>query len=414
MPICKYLVICMVSDLILLLFLILLSAFFSAAETAFYSIDRFKLERLVKKKVSGSEKLAILKANQSKLLITILVMNNIVNIGAASIATSIALSIFPGNYAVAVSTFVMTIFILIFGEITPKSFAAKYSVRIALNISGIMLFLVNILSPVTWLLEKITKTIVGSTTKETLTEEEIRLVLSLGHKEGAIDKEEKEIIQNVFRLDDVSVGEIMTPRIEMISIEKNQTLKNLKKFLKETPYSKIPVYSENKDNIVGVFNVRKALNYMGKKLDVKISKLMDPPMFVPSSKKLRNLLNEFQLKKIHIAIVVGEYGGVLGVVTLEDILEELVGEITEYKDDEFELKLINEKTLIVEGGTELENVNKEFETKLNSKEYNTVAGFLLEKLDCFPKTGEKFVFNSLKFEIIDSSKNKIKKVRITK
>jgi CBS domain containing-hemolysin-like protein len=206
----------------------------------------------------------------------------------------------------------------------------------------------------------------------------------------------------------------MTPRVEMVLIEKNQTLKSLKKLLKETPYSKIPVYFENRDNIVGIFNIRKALRYVGRKLDVKVSSLMDPPMFVPSSKKLRNLLNEFQLNKIHIAIVVGEYGGVMGVVTLEDILEELVGEITEDKDDEFELNLINEKTLIVEGGTELENVNKEFETNLVSKEYGTVAGFLLEKIDRFPKTGEKFSFNSLKFEIINASKNKIKKVRITK
>ncbi len=404
----------MLNEIIFLIILLILSGFFSASETAFYSVDRFKLEKLVKKKVNGSKNLSQLKSNQNKLLITILVLNNVVNIAAASIATTLALKIFPDNYAVAVSTFIITIFVLIFGEITPKSFATKHSVKLALSISGLMVFLVWLLSPITWLLEKLTKFLVGNFNTESLTEEEIKLVVALGHKEGAIDKEEKEIIQRVFRLDDISVGDIMTPRVEMVAVEKNQTLKNLKKFLKDTPYSKIPVYSNEKDNIVGIFNIRDSLKFMGRKLDVKVSSLMTVPLFVPQSKKLRDLLNEFQRKKVHIAIVVGEYGGVLGVVTLEDILEELVGEIIEDKDDEFEMKVINEKTLVVDGGTELENVNKELEINLVSKEYTTIAGFLLEKIDRFPRTNEKFTFNNIKFEIIKAKRNKIEQVRITK
>lgn len=404
----------MVSELLILIILIFLSGFFSASETAFYSVDRFKVEKLVKKKVKGSKNLEYLKNNQNKVLITILIMNNVINIGSASIATAIALRVFPGNFAIAMVTFVMTILVLIFGEITPKSFATKHAVKFSLFISGLMRFLLLVLSPITWVLDKLTRFLIGVENSEPLTEEEVSLVVSLGHKEGAIDNEEKEIIQKVFKLDDISAEEIMTPRVEMVTVEKNQTLKSLKKFLRETPYSKIPVYDESIDNVVGIFNTRSVFNFVGRKLDVKVSSLMEEVIFVPMSKKIRDLLKEFQEKKIHIAIVVGDHGGVLGLVTLEDILEELVGEIIESKDDEFEMKVINEKAMLVEGGSELENINKELNINLESKEYNTIAGFLIEKLDRIPKKGEKFTFNKIKFEIIKSKRNKIELVRITK
>lgn len=404
----------MLEEIILLVILLFLSGVFSASETAFYSISRFKLEKLVRKKVKGSKKLALLKSNSDKLLITILVLNNVINIGSASLATSLSLQIFPGNIAVAISTFVMTLFVLIFGEITPKSFASKNAEKFSLFLAGPLLILVKLLTPVTWLLQKMTSLIVGRELNDTLTEEEVRMVVSLGHKEGAIDKDEKELIHNVFRLDDISVEEVMTPRVDMVTVEKDKTLKQLKLFIRETPYSKIPVIEEDDDHIVGIFNIRKSLNFIGRKLNIKVSSLMEEPFFVPSSKKIGDLLKEFQNKKIHIAIVVGEHGGVQGVITLEDILEELVGEIAEAKDDKFEMKVINEKTMVVEGGAELEMINKEFDVSLVSDEFNTVAGFLLEKLDRFPNKGEKFIFNKLSFEITKSKDTKIEEVKITK
>lgn len=404
----------MFEEIILLIVLLFLSGFFSASETAFYSVDRFKVQKLVKKKIKGAKNLEYLKFHQNKLLITILVMNNVINIGSASLATALTLKVFPGNYAIAIATFVMTLLVLVFGEITPKSFATKHAVKFSLVISGIMKFLMFILTPITFLLDKLTRLLVGAQYSESLTEEEVRMVVALGHQEGAIDKEEKEIIQNVFRLDDISVVEIMTPRVEMEAIEKNQTIKQLKKVLKEVPYSKLPVYDGEVDNIIGIFNVRKMLEYVGRKSNVKVPSLMDEPLFVPKSKKIGSLLKEFQEKKVHIAIVVGDHGGVLGLITLEDILEELVGEIAEEKDDEYELKIVNEKTIIVEGGTELEQVNKELDINIKSKEYNTVAGFLLEKLDRFPEKGEKFTFNKVKFEVKKAKDNKIIEVKITK
>jgi putative hemolysin len=404
----------MIQEIILLVLLIFLSAFFSASETAFYSVDRFRVEKLVKKRMKGSKELQELKQKPNKLLISILVMNNIVNIGAASLAAALALEVFPENYGIAISTFLMTILILVFGEITPKSFASTHSTKFALTISKPFKIIVFILSPITLFLDKLTKVIVGPGSKDFLTEDEVKMVVALGHKEGAIDSDEKELIQNVFRLDDLSVEEVMTPRVDMVLVEKGKTLKQLKKFLKETPYSKIPVFEKETDNIVGLFNIREALNYIGRKLDVKVSSLMCEPFFVPRSKKIGDLLKEFQEKKIHLAVVVGDHGGVLGLITLEDILEELVGEIVEEKDDEHELKVIDGKTIVVDGGTELEQINKELNVSLKSKEFNTVAGFLLEKLDRFPKKGETFKFDNVKFDVLKARVNKIEQVKLTK
>ena len=403
----------MVEEILLLVILLALSAVFSSSETAFYSVNRFKVEKLVKKKAKGSEKLQLLKAKQNKVLITILIMNNVINIGAASIAAALALQVFPGNSALAISTFIMTTLILIFGEITPKSYAAKHSEKMALSMAPMLYYLTVVLSPITWVLDKITKVMVGKSSKETLTEEEVKLVVSLGLQEGAIDAEEKEMIHNVFRLDDLSVEEVMTPRVEIESVDDDQTLNQIKKFIKKTPYSKLPVVDDDGE-VIGIFNTRKAMDYLGRKMEVKVTSLMDEPFFVPPSKKIGVLLKEFQKKKVHVAIVVGDHGGTLGLITLEDILEELVGEIVEAKDDEYEMKVLNEKTVIVEGGTELNQINDELDLHLKSKDFNTIAGFLLEKLDRFPEKGESFTINKIKYDILKAKKQKIEEVKITK
>lgn len=404
----------MLSQIIILIVLLFLSAVFSASETAFYSVNRFKIERLVKKKVNNAIFLQKLKKDSNKFLITILLANNIVNIGAASISASMMLQLFPESIGIAISTFLMTFLILIFGEITPKSFATNNSIKLSLFMAPFLFWMVFLLSPLSWFLEKLTKNFTGSNKKDILTEDEIRFVVALGHKEGAIDEDEKELIQNVFRLDDLNVEQVMTPRVDMVVIEKDKTLNQLKNFLRTTSYSKIPVYDKNTDSIVGIFFVRTALKYINRKLNVKVSSLMEPPVFIPSSKKIGSLLKEFQEKKNHIAIVVGEYGGIQGVITMEDILEELVGEITEEKDDEYDMKIINEKTVVVEGGTELNAINKELNLALKSKKYNTIAGFLLEKLDRFPKKSEIIVLDNIKFEVTKARENKIEEVKITK
>lgn len=397
---------------VVLIILLVLSASFSAIETAFYSVDRFKVKRFVKKRRDGSINLQNLKKKQTTFLVTVLLLNNIVNIAAASFATAVALQIFPENIAIAITTFGVTFFVLVFGEITPKAIAVKHAGQIMLSLSGAILFVMFLLSPITFVLEMFTTKVVGSYKKESLTKDEVRLIVSLGVEEGAIDNKERELIHRVFNLGETTVEDIMTPRVEVIMVESDKKISSLKSFLKKHPYSKIPVYEKDIDHIVGIFNVRTILNYFGKKLDVKIGSVVDKPLFVPSSKKIGDLLKEFQEKKVHIAIVVDEFGTFLGVVTLEDILEELVGEITEDKDDEYEMKVLNERTAIVEGGTELSTINNEFHLNLKSKTYNTVAGLIIESLDRFPVVGEKISYGDVVFEVLEVKGARIFKVKI--
>jgi putative hemolysin len=397
---------------LVLIILLMLSASFSAIETAFYSVDRFKVKRFVKKRRAGSINLQNLKKKQTTFLVTVLLLNNVVNIAAASFTTTVVLQIFPENIAIAITTFGLTFIILVFGEITPKAIAVKHADQIMLSLSGAILFGMFILSPITFVLEMFTTKVVGVYKKESLTKDEVRLIVSLGVEEGAIDNKERELIHRVFNLGETTVEDIMTPRVEVIMVESDKKLSSLKSFLKKHPYSKIPVYEKDIDHIVGIFNVRTILNYFGKKLDVKIGSVVDKPLFVPSSKKIGDLLKEFQEKKVHIAIVVDEFGTFLGVVTLEDILEELVGEITEDKDDEYEMKVLNERTAIVEGGTELSTINEEFHLNLKSKTYNTVAGLIIESLDRFPVVGEKVNYENVVFEVLEVKGARIFKVKI--
>jgi len=388
---------------LILIILLMLSASFSAIETAFYSVDRFKVKRFVKKRRAGSINLQNLKKKQTTFLVTVLLLNNVVNIAAASFTTTVALQIFPENIAIAITTFGLTFIILVFGEITPKAIAVKHAGQIMLSLSGAILFVMFILSPITFVLEMFTTKVVGVYKKESLTKDEVRLIVSLGVEEGAIDNKERELIHRVFNLGETTVEDIMTPRVEVIMVESDKKLSSLKLF---------PVYEKDIDHIVGIFNVRTILNYFGKKLDVKIGSVVDKPLFVPSSKKIGDLLKEFQEKKVHIAIVVDEFGTFLGVVTLEDILEELVGEITEDKDDEYEMKVLNERTAIVEGGTELSTINEEFHLNLKSKTYNTVAGLIIESLDRFPVVGEKVNYENVVFEVLEVKGARIFKVKI--
>jgi CBS domain containing-hemolysin-like protein len=400
-------------DVFILAVLLVLSATFSAVETAFYSVDRFKVAKLLKKNRAGATSLQALKKKQTRFLVTILLLNNVVNIAAASFATIIVLGIFPGNEAVAIATLLITFLVLVFGEITPKALASKHAVKLMLVISTPMLVLIFILSPITIVLEKFTLLVVGSHKKESLTEDEVRMIVSLGVEDGAIDKDEHELIHRVFTLDDTSVESIMTPKVEVVMVEKDDELSSLKSFLKKNPYSKIPVYDKKNDVVVGIFNVRVALNYLGKKLDSKIGSLMEKPLFVSSSKKIDSLLKEFQQKKIHIAIVVDKKGIFLGVVTLEDILEELVGEITEDKDDEYPVKLINSSTIIVDGRVELSTVNEKLRTKLESEKYNTVAGLIIGNLGHLPSVGQKIKIGKVTFRVLEFKNSRIGKVKIT-
>ncbi|MBU1120882.1 MAG: hemolysin family protein [archaeon] len=404
------------TNLIILAVLLILSGFFSSVETALISLSRVRVKRLLKKGSRSAELLNEFKQNPHKILITILVGNNVVNVAAAAITTSIALNIFQ-SYGVSIAVGIMTFLILVFGEITPKSIAVQNSEVIALFSIRIIHFLSILLTPLIWVLQGITRLItrVIGAREEPMTEEDVRMMVTMGAEQGAIEEEEKKMIYKIFKFNDLQVSEVMTPRSEMKGLEASQTIAEVKDFLAETPFSRIPVYEKNTEQIIGIFYVKDAWTYLAEgKTDTRLRDIMREVMFVPRTKKIDKLLSEFQKKHIHIAVVVDEHGTVLGVVTLEDLLEEIVGEIVDETDIVPEINKINENTIEVNGNIPLKEVNSILKTKFSSIDFDTVSGFIIEKLDRLPKESESVMVGNHKFTAVKVKTPKILRVKIEK
>lgn len=406
-------------NLVLLFFLIVLSAFFSGVETALISIDRVKLMRLVRKKNKNALVVQKLKEKPHKLLTTILIGNNLVNIGASALATVVMLDIFPENYAIGLATGLMTLLILVFGEITPKSLALKYSEQISLIVARPIHWLSIILSPLVWILERITGIIInafgGGGKESLLTEDEVVSVVTVGAEEGAIREQEKEMIHRIFRLNDIIAEEIMTPRTEIKAIEANTKLGKLKDFLIKDPHSRFPVYKDVLDSIVGFVHVKDILINLAKgKKSIKVEKIANPVLFVPPTKKIDKLLDEFQAKKTHIAMIVDEYGGILGLVTIEDVLEEIVGEIVDESEVEARIEEVKPNELVIDGSATIESLNKTLGSEFKSKEYETVSGLILRELDRLPQPKERVRIGRYVFVVTKMKGPRIEEIRVIK
>jgi len=407
-------------NLILLAILVILSGFFSSVELAVFSIGKLKMRRLVAANRPNSKTLLDLKATPQKLLTTILIGNNLVNISAASIATALSLQFFKSDVGVgiAIATGVITLGILIFGEITPKSLALKHNEFIALYSAPIIKVFSVIFSPLIFVLDKITTVFVsffGADKMENiLTEEEVKTVVSLGAEEGAIQKEEKEMIHRIFRFNDIMVEDVMTSRSEIAGVESGTKISQIDAaILRE--HSRIPVYKEDLDEILGIFHAR---DFLGSKIKNKSNSAVDnflrPALFVYGNKKIDKLLKEFQRKKSHMAIVVDEYGGTIGLVTIEDLLEEIVGEIVDETDVESLVKKVKPKEFLVEGHSSLERVNKALGVSLKSEEFDTVGGLVIGALDRVPKEKDEVVISELKFVVEKMDGPRIERLRIFK
>jgi CBS domain containing-hemolysin-like protein len=249
-----------------------------------------------------------------------------------------------------------------------------------------------ILSPVIWLLgsvRKIIMRIIGTKEPEPMTEQDVKTMVTIGAEVGAIEKEEREMIHRIFKFDDIEVEQVMTPRVEMKALPAKTKLKDIKKLLAKTPYSRIPVYKEELDNVIGIFYVKDAWGHIGGQMNITLEKFVKPAIFVPKTKKIDKLLAQFQREHIHMAVVVGDYGGVLGLVTLEDLLEEIVGEIVDESDPVYTINKAGKNKHEVNGRISLEQVNKALGTTLKSSEYDTLSGFMIEKFDRLPKQNEK-------------------------
>lgn len=415
----------MTSELTLLVICLFLSGFFSSSETALFSISKVKALHISKDGTKTGKLIFQMKEDSHTLLTTILIGNNLVNIGASAIATSIAISLFRssttesihsvGNAnAVGIATGVMTLLILVFGEIFPKSFASHNNIMVARIVIFPILWLSKLLFPVIFVLNFIPKlhgTPDNST--DTVTENELMTMVEVVEEEGEIKEEEKEYITNIFEFDDTSCSEIMTPRADMFVVDVSEDL-DIEEILK-TGFSRIPVIENSIDNIIGILHVKNLFSSFQKvkasesngPLDVK--QIMKKPYFIPEAKKLDSLLQDFKQKKNHLAVVVDEHGGVSGIVTLEDVVEEIIGEITDETDESVpDIIRLKGKKWLVAGKIDIDDLNRNVDIDIpDSSAYDTFSGFFLGQIGRIPKPGESIKMNQWHVTVKDMDGNRI-------
>ena len=410
----------MTFELTILVIGLLLSGFFSSSETALFSISKVKALHIAKDGSKSGILILKMKEDSHTLLTTILIGNNLVNIGASAIATSIAISYFKSN-AVGIATGIMTMLILVFGEIFPKSFANHNNIFVARIVIFPLFWLSRLFFPFIYILNFIPR-LHGTidTTRETVTEDELMTMVEVVEEEGEIKEEEKEYITNIFEFDDTCCSEIMTPRADMFVIDVSEDM-DIKEILK-TGFSRIPVIEDSIDNIIGILHVKDLFASFQKAcvsesdipLDVK--QIMRKPYFIPESKKLDSLLQDFKQKKNHIAIVVDEHGGISGITTLEDVVEEIIGEIIDETDRMTpDIVRLKGNKWLVAGKIDIDDLNKELEIEIpESNTYDTFSGFFLEQIGRIPKSGESIIINMWTLTVKDMDGNRIQSFIIKK
>lgn len=408
----------MIGKLLALLACLLINAFFSAAEIAIVRISKSRVEQLVKGKHRGSEALLILKNNPKKLFSTIQIGINSVSMGASALSAVITVHLF-GSYWVAAATAIVTFVVIIFGEIIPKNFAYSHAEDIALGSAKIINILSKIFSPISWFINFITSTMLRidkEPSKPTVTAEELKSLLAMGTEGGVFGKKEKEIIENVLTFKDITAEDVMTPRVMMMMLSSNLKVKDVMSEIVSMPYSRIPLYEKTRDKIVGVVHIRDVFKCIEqKKLNTRLIDLAEKPRFVPETIQLVDLLKLFQEKKEHMAIVIDEFGGTQGVVTIMDLLEELVGELVGESDVTKNIMMrVNKYTIVVDGSTSAGNINRFFNITLPGKNFETISRLILKKLKHLPKEGEELMIGELHVHIEGISGNRIQRVKLIK
>ena len=401
-------------QLVVLFVLLLLSGFFSSAETALFSISRAKARHIAKEKGLTNALIKKMKDDPHRLLSTILIGNNLVNVGAAALATAMMIELVASN-AVGIATGIMTALILIFGEIIPKSLATRNNVLIARLVILPLYWLSILFSPVIYLLNFIPRLTSKVQRKSRVTEEELMTFVEVVEEEGGIEEEEKELIHNIFEFDDTSASEIMTPRADMFVINVNDDL-NVEEIIR-SGFSRIPVIAEDIDHVIGILNIKDLFMHQvtsAKQTDVR--RVMSEPYFVPENKKLDHLLQEFKKRKQHIAIVVDEHGGVSGLITLEDALEEIVGEIVDETDKvEPHIVKLKQNEWRVLGKSEIDDVNDELEMDIpDTKEYDTFSGYILDKIGRIPREKEDITLGDYIVTVYQMDGTRIKEYIVKK
>ena len=404
------------SSLIIIVVCIIMSAYFSATETAFSSLNRIRIKNMVEKGDKKAELVLRLSEDYDSLLSTILIGNNIVNIALSSLATVLFVDWLGAEMGPGVSTIVVTIIVLIFGEVSPKSIAKENPESFAMFSATFLQLLVIVLTPFNYLFglwKKVLSKIVKSENNNSITEEELLTIVAEAEQEGGIDEQESILIRSAIGFSEQEAKDILTPRIDIAGVSTEATKEEIAQVFIETGYSRLPVYEENIDHIVGILYQKDFYNYIYH-TEQEVASIIKPAVFIPESKNVGELLKELQQKKSHIAVVLDEYGGTTGIVTMEDILEELVGEIWDEHDEVTrEIEMISEYEYTVLGSTNLEDLFETFDKeKDEEREVLTVSGWVMDVLGKIPEKGDTFQYENLKVKVLEMDSKRVEKIQI--
>ena len=409
-----------VIQLITLIVLVSLSAFFSSAETAYSTVNRVRMRTLSQEDNKGASRVLGILDQYGKMLSAILIGNNIVNLSASSVATTFAINLW-GSRAVGIVTGVLTFIVLMFGEILPKTWAMQNSEQITLVYSRIIRMLMTILTPVIFLIDKISNWILrllhisSEGNNFSITEKELKTYVDVSHEGGVIESEERELIYNVFDFGDRVAKDIMIPRIQMTTIALNATYQEVLSTFQASMFTRIPVYDNDPDNIIGLINIKDFILVKDKE-KFQIKKILRQAYYTYEYKNVSDLLMEIREKSYNIAFVLSEYGTTVGMITMEDIIEELVGEIRdEYDEDEAELiQQVADDSYLVEGGMKLDDINDALNIELESEDYDSIGGLMIERLERLPENKETILLeNGISLQATEVQENRIRKVLIT-
>ena len=405
------------TSLVITLFaLICMSSFFSASETAFTCFNKIRIKNLANLGDKKALKVLKLSEDYDKLLSTILIGNNIVNITSASLATILFTKYFPSN-GVTISTVFMTIIVLIFGEISPKTLAKQYPEKIVLSTVSILKFLIIILKPFNFVLslwKKLFNKLFRKNDEPSITEDELKTIIKEVESEGVINKHEGDLIRSAIEFDDLNAEDIYVPRTDIVAVEETDSIEEIKEIFMESGYSRLPVYKDSVDRIIGVIHEKEFYRLVNRNM-TSISEIIKNVLYITPNKKISSLLRDLQQAKSHMAIVVDEYGGTEGLVTLEDIIEELVGDIWDEHDEILDyFKKIDENKYIISCNAGIndmiEHLNLKFENKYN--DVSTVNGLILKHFDKIPDVGDTIVIDNVKITVTKAESKRVNEICI--
>lgn len=410
-------------QIVAIVLMVMLSAFFSSAETALTTVNKHRLRSLAEKGNKSAQKVLNLVEKPAKMISAILIGNNIVNIGASSLTTTFVTEAF-GNAYIGIATGILTLVVLLFGEITPKTLATLYSEKISLVYIHVVAPMTTILTPVIWIVNKLSAGIFfimridQSKAKEQMTEGELRTIVDVSVEDGVIEKEEKSMINNVVDFGDSKAKDVMIPRADMVLISVDATFDEVFEIFNEEHYSRLPVYDDNKDSVIGILYMKDLFLYQNKvdkkKQSFSVRDIMREPFFVYEYQKTSSIMAEMRERFVSLAIVLDEYATAVGLITIEDLIEEIVGEIRdEFDMDELEtVTKIEENRYEIDGAMKLSDLEDNIGIRLESENYDSLGGYVIELLDHLPTEGETVKKDGITLKVVSMDKNRIDRVAI--